>query len=50
MDFESKNGSDEVENDDKDVCIICQEKLSTHIELAKMTPCKYGGCKCNVKR
>ncbi len=40
MASENMDRSTEVENDDECVCVICKDWLSTHIELAKMTPCK----------
>jgi hypothetical protein len=46
MDLENMDITDEVEYDDGQVCVICQDWLSTHIELANLTSCKYKGCTC----
>ena len=46
MDLENANISAEVKNDDGQVCVLCQDWVSTHIELAKMTPCMHKGCTC----
>jgi hypothetical protein len=34
--------SAEVEKDEEGICIICEEKIFTHIDLAKMIPFKEG--------
>ncbi len=46
MDLENVDISAEEENDDGQVCVLCQDRLFIHIELAKMTLCKYRGCTC----